>query len=160
LVDKYFGRSLKRTFYVEEVGKILVQTVTLTGVDQSLQRWLSYLSTPTTYEIERIVRALYQSNLGDFETFIWILNHLKLAIRSDVGLKAEEYYSRYPYNPDQMIVNWLNVFSDDDLRRVFTTLRNQMDHPIDGLGSGRYHLYPTYEAILWQCTQKLPYVTL
>jgi CHAT domain-containing protein len=38
LDDKYFHQSLKRTFYVEAIDKILVQMVTLTGVDQALEQ--------------------------------------------------------------------------------------------------------------------------
>jgi uncharacterized repeat protein (TIGR01451 family) len=37
LVDKYFHQSLKRTFYVEAIDKILVQMVTLTGVVTSVK---------------------------------------------------------------------------------------------------------------------------
>jgi hypothetical protein len=50
------------------------------------------------------------------------------------------------------IVDWLAIFPDQELARVVTDLRHQLDHP-------RNWIHPTYSAIVWHCAQRIPIST-
>jgi hypothetical protein len=117
--------------------------------DQFLKQWLNQVHTPTIYEIKMIVRALCEFDTGDFQVFLWILNHVEMAIEridpSNIDVGDYEVYSENLL--DKQILLYLKVLSEDDLKFVLIAVRDRLNK----------RFYSTYQAIVWECTQRLPY---
>jgi hypothetical protein len=102
---------------------------------------VQYLNQPSIYEIESTIKQLHQSNQANLHLFGGFLDHLCRQVREDPIPSCF-----YP------IVDWLDIFSDNDLVQIVSSLRDKLDCPYDSL-------YPTYHAIAWKCAQQLPYST-
>jgi hypothetical protein len=97
--------------------------------------------------IIRITESLHQTKQGSSH----LLLHILEKSLEDKWPERDGYNWRSPgiYTP---IVDWLEVFPDDELAKVVTALRDRLTHPSD-------ELHHTYHAIVWQCAQRLPHAT-
>jgi hypothetical protein len=121
-------------FFCKAIGLLVSHTPNSEGLSKSL---LEYLDRIEDGNAENVINYLSQMNQGSCS-----LLHKMLE-------KLQEEYLPGVYTP---IVDWLEVFPDDELAKVVTTLHDQLTHPSD-------ELHHTYHAIVWQCAQRLPRAT-
>jgi hypothetical protein len=108
---------------------------------ESIEDLVQYLDQPSAYEIESTIKQLHQSNQANLQLFGEFLDHLCRQVQEDPIPRCF-----YP------IVDWLDIFSDNDLAQIVSSLRDKLNYPYDAL-------HPTYHAIAWKCAQQLPYNT-
>jgi hypothetical protein len=118
------------------------RTLLISYKTESIEDLVQYLlNQPSIYEIESTIKQLHQSNQKNLQLFREFLDHLYRQVQEDPIPRC--FYS---------IVDWLDIFSDDDLAQIVSSLRDKLNYPYDAL-------HPTYHAIAWKSAQQLPYKT-
>jgi hypothetical protein len=137
--------------YLENRVFGIVKDVILNNLRTSMppQDLWQYLQTPDLHPIGSFVKELYQENYGDAQILWIVLGKL-------VGIANRPVIDTYQiWRPARMcrpIIDWLDIFSNNDLAQIVSSLRDKLDCQYDPL-------YPTYHAIAWKCAQQLPYST-
>jgi hypothetical protein len=121
-----------RQYFCAAIDHLVSHTPNNNGLLKSL---LKYLDRVEGNDIRSLIKNLHQ------------LNHGSCSLLQKMIEKLQEWNGIYT-----PIVDWLEVFPDDELAKVVTALRDRLTHPSD-------ELQPTYHAIVWQCAQRLPHAT-
>jgi hypothetical protein len=124
-----------------KADKFNVMCILISHKTESVEDLVQYLDQPSIYEIESTIEQLHQSNQKKLQLFREFLDHLYRQVQEDPIPRC--FYS---------IVDWLDIFSDDDLAQIVSSLQDKLDCQYDAL-------YPTHQAIAWKSAQQLPYKT-
>ncbi len=137
--------------YLENRVFGIVKDVILNNLRRSMppQNLWQYLQTPDLYPIGSFVKELYKENYGDAQILWMVLEKLVSIANRPV---IDTYQNWRPARMCRPIVDWLDIFSDNDLAEIISDLRDKLIDQYDAL-------HPTYHAIAWKCAQTLPYTT-
>jgi hypothetical protein len=124
-----------------KADKFSAMCILISYKTESIEDLVQCLDQPSIYEIESTINQLHQSNQENLQLFGKFLDHLDRQVQADPIPRC--------FDP---IVDWLDIFSANNLVQILSSLRDKLNDQYDAL-------HPTYQAIAWKSAQQLPYKT-